>query len=323
MRRFLAVAAMLLLFGCAGKTDSSLSGQQPESQLPPTYGEGAIPGDAVKMAPETDIYPPILHSDELEAPVPLPYPFSTAGAEDSAFIMPDGNTLYVFFTPDVRLTPEEQVVAGITGIYVSHKDAGEWSKPERVVLQDAGKLALDGCEFVQGNTMWFCSAREGYAGVNLFTAQYADGKWSGWQPVEDILKGYEVGEMHLSADGNELYFHSPRAGGFGQFDIWVTEKLGGAWQEPENLRAVNTAENEGWPFLSEDGKELWFTRFYNGTPAIFRSSRAGGAWSEPELIVSQFAGEPTLDREGNLYFTHHFYENGTMIEADIYVAYKK
>ncbi len=44
---------------------------------------------------------------------------------------------------------------------------------------------------------------------------------------------------------------------------------------------------------------------------------------EPELIVSQFAGEPTLDDAGNLYFVHHYFEHGQMIEADIYVAYRK
>jgi hypothetical protein len=80
---------------------------------------------------------------------------------------------------------------------------------------------------------------------------------------------------------------------------------------------------DGFPFVSTDGSELWFTRTYLGTPAIYRSVRAAGMWGEPELIVSQFAGEPTLDDAGNLYFVHHYYENGVMIEADIYVAYKK
>jgi hypothetical protein len=39
--------------------------------------------------------------------------------------------------------------------------------------------------------------------------------------------------------------------------------------------------------------------------------------------VSQFAGEPTLDDAGNLYFVHHFYEDGVKIEADIYIARRK
>jgi hypothetical protein len=40
-------------------------------------------------------------------------------------------------------------------------------------------------------------------------------------------------------------------------------------------------------------------------------------------MVSSFAGEPTLDAQGNLYFVHHFYSGGVMLEADIYVAYRK
>ncbi|MFH1637593.1 MAG: hypothetical protein ABIB71_04175 [Candidatus Woesearchaeota archaeon] len=59
------------------------------------------------------------------------------------------------------------------------------------------------------------------------------------------------------------------------------------------------------------------------TPAIFRSKRVDGEWQEPELIISQFAGEPTLDSHGNVYFTHHFFEYGEMLEADIYVARRK
>ena len=54
-----------------------------------------------------------------------------------------------------------------------------------------------------------------------------------------------------------------------------------------------------------------------------RSLKTGENWSEPEMIVSQFAGEPTLDDADNLYFVHHYYKAGVMIEADIYVAYRK
>ncbi|MFH1014038.1 MAG: hypothetical protein V1769_05990, partial [Thermoplasmatota archaeon] len=76
--------------------------------------------------------------------------------------------------------------------------------------------------------------------------------------------------------------------------------------------------------VSEDGTELWFTRTYMGTPAVYRSLWVNDSWAEPELIVSQFAGEPTLDNDRNLYFVHHFFdESANMLEADIYVCYKK
>lgn len=335
MKKIFAILLVgLFLLGCTGgnpqppplgqlQPPDQKPGQPPAAAYPNVTRESGIPADAVKMTPEMDIYPPQLHSDEWEAPVPLPAPINTRGAEDSGFMMPDGNAFYVFFTPDVRVPVERQVLDNLTGIYVSRKVGGQWTEPERVWLIEPGKLALDGCEFVQGNEMWFCSAREGYAGVNLFTARFENGKLSEWERVSDRLVAYEVGEMHLSADGNELYFHSPRAGGKGQLDVWMTEKVNGEWQAPVNIEIVNTPENEGWPALSPDENELWFTRFYLGSPALFRSKKINGTWSEPELIISQFAGESSLDNEGNLYFTHHYYENGTMIEADIYVAYKK
>lgn len=294
------------------------------NQTPPTR-ESALHPDAVKVSVDEDLHPPILHSDDWNQPVPLSSAVNTAGAEDSAFIMPDGATLYFFFTPDPNIPPEKQLLDGVTGIYVSKKQDGIWLNAERVILQDSGKLALDGAEFVQGNVMWFASAREGFSGLNLFAAEFKDGKWVNWQYTGDkINKEYQVGEMHITADWSEIYFHSPRAGGEGQYDIWVTEKVGGEWQKPKNIAAVNTAENEGWPFITQDGKELWFTRTYMGTPAIYRSLKVNALWSEPQLILSQFAGEPSLDNTGNIYFTHHFYNSTSqMVEADIYVALKK
>lgn len=55
------------------------------------------------------------------------------------------------------------------------------------MLQDSGNLALDGAEFVRDNVMWFASAREGYTGVNLFTAEFRNGKWTNWQYAGDKL----------------------------------------------------------------------------------------------------------------------------------------
>ena len=283
----------------------------------------AIPPDAVKIQPQDDVHPPILHSDEYETPVPLTGPVNTAGGEDSPFITADGKEFYIFFTPDVSIPPEKQLFDGATGIYRSVKNAdGSWSEPERIILNN--DIALDGAQYVNGDIMWFCSARPGYTGLQLFTAKLIDGTWQQWQYAGgQFPAGFEVGELHFSPDWNELYYHSGRAGGKGGYDIWVTRKAGGVWQEPENIAVVNSPETDGWPYLSPDGNELWFTRIYLGTPAIFRSIKVNGQWGEPELIVSQFAGEPAFDGEGNLYFCHHYFKDGVMLEADIYIARKK
>ena len=285
----------------------------------------AIPAEALKVSPSTDAHPPILHSDEFGQPAPLAGAVNTAGAEDSAFILPDGRTIYFFFTPDVGIPPEKQLLEGVTGIWVSRKGAGAWQQAERVVLQDKNQLSLDGAAFVQGNAMWFASARQGnLRGVDMWTATFKDGKWSGFTNAGEKLNlEYEIGEMHITADGKNMYFHSPRAGGQGGYDIWVTSIKDGQWQQPVNVIEVNSGESEGWPFLTQDGNELWFTCTYMGTPAIYRAKKTDGKWGQPKLIVSQFAGEPSLDNDGNLYFTHHFFKDNKMIEADIYMAPRK
>ena len=311
-RAFLFVALIFAISACSNETQTPTA---------PPDRERLIPTEQAKVRPDADLYPPKSLSMEYDDPVPLPYPVNTAGAEDSAFIMPDGNTLYVWFTPDPQVPVEKQVADGVTGIYVFHRSGEGWSAPERVWLQDPGKLALDGCEFVLGNKMWFCSAREGYTGIHWFTADLVDGTWGNWA-LADFKPEYEVGELHITAGGQELYFHSARPGGQGEYDIWVSTNLNGEWGPPMNLEAVNSPYSDGWPFVSADGSELWFTRSI-GAPELWRSKRVNGAWTEPEQMFAPFAGEASMDNQGNIYFTHHFYKDDLMLEADIYFARKK
>lgn len=283
----------------------------------------AIPAGAVKVTPDTDAHPPVLHSREFRKPVPLDAAINTAGAEDSPFITPDGKTLYFFFTPDVNVPANKQIFDGVTGIWVSRKVRGRWTTARRVLLQEPGKLALDGAPTVRDRTLWFVSAREGFRGVQHFTATWRDGRWTDVRHMgEHLARDLQVGELHIGRDGT-MYFHSDRPGGRGGLDIWRMERddrAAGGWRPPVNMAEFNTEGNEGWPFVSEDGKEFWFLRTYRGSPALFRSRRTAAGWSAPELMVSSFAGEPTLDRAGNLYFVHHYFRDGKMIEADIYYA---
>ncbi len=286
-----------------------------------------------KWTSQMDAHDPVLEaafSQYFYDPELLGVPINTAGAEDSPFITPDGNNLYFFFTADMNIPVTEQILDRVTGIYWSQKVSGAWTEPQRVWLNYYDDVALDGAETILGNTMWFASVRAGVKReIDLYTAELVNGRWTNWANLgEPINVAYEVGELHLSADGNQVFFHSERAGGKGDMDIWVTSKVNGAWQQPENVAAVNTADGEGWPYLSENGNELWFTRHTadNNIPlGIFRSVKVSGQWQTPERVLSSLAGEPTLDRQGNLYFVHHYYDDTAkkIWEADIYVCRRK
>lgn len=264
-------------------------------------------------------------------PEPLPFPVNTSGGEDSPFLLGDGRTLYFFFTPDVSIPANDQLFDGVTGIWMTKQAGDSWSEPQRILLTEPGKLALDGCEFISGDLMYFCTIREGYTGIKWFQAELLDGTWQDWRYAGDFLKQdeYETGELHISSDGQELYFHSSRPGGLGGLDIWVSTLTDSGWGQPVNLGpTVNTSQDEGWPYLSPDGSELWFnggSTHGRPGPALFRSLRQpDGSWGQAEEIISTFAGEPTLSADGKtLYFVHHFFSQdlSTMLEADIYVSY--
>jgi len=287
----------------------------------------AIPADAVKMEPATDINKPIVHSTLWAQPVPLPGPVNTAGAEDSPYITSNGTWFFFFFTPDVEVPPEKQLIDGVTGIWWIKRTGDNWSSPEKIILND--DLSLDGAECVVGTDMWFVSVRAGnHREIDIYTSEYIDGRWTNVENAGEPLNvQYGVGELHLMPDGNTLYFHKGSLSD-GSMGLWVTHRTLAGWQEPVEITEINALPNfAGYPFVTPDGNELWYTSWstkgYPG-PAIWRSlKQPDDTWGSPEEIISNFAGESTMDAEGNIYFVHHYYSSdGKMIEADIYVAYR-
>lgn len=318
-----------LLYAVAEYRDGTTSQVSAKFNVKNPTRASAIPASAIKLTPENDPAPPQLAAafkDLWYDPVPLEGPINTAGAEDAPFISPDGNTFYFWFNGDQGKDVHEQVDDPATGIWCSQKVGGEWQEPERVWLQYFNEIGFDGAPTLHGSTLWFCTIRAGnYRDLDMWTAVLSGGVWTNWSnPGELLNQTYNIGELHVSADGNEIYFGSARSGGMGSVDIWVTRRVDEQWLAPENIAAVNTSGHESHPFLSQDGNELWFTRPTPG-PTIYRSVKVDGQWQEPQMIVGNLAGEPTLDEAGNLYFTHHRWDDilNRATEADIYVCYRK
>ncbi len=98
---------------------------------------------------------------------------------------------------------------------------------------------------------------------------------------------YYQNHAFLAKDGKTLFFTSEETmGGVGGNDIYKTTKNeDGTWAEPENLGVIiNTKRDEDAPYLSDDGKTLYFAS--NGHPGfgdydIYKSTFENGNWTEP------------------------------------------
>jgi outer membrane protein OmpA-like peptidoglycan-associated protein/tetratricopeptide (TPR) repeat protein len=95
--------------------------------------------------------------------------------------------------------------------------------------------------------------------VNRLEIYYATKQDGDWKDVTAFpynnLNQYSVGHPAMSPDGKYLYYVSDMLGGYGETDIYYSEKLGDtSWGKPVNLGPeVNTAGKEGFPSFDKSG----------------------------------------------------------------------
>ena len=115
-----------------------------------------------------------------------------------------------------------------------------------------------------GNTMYFTrnnykKGKRGFSNKKITKLKIYGADWDGeaWGNVWELpFNGDDYNHCHptLSADGQYMYLSSDRAGGYGGHDLYVSTFQNGEWSTPVNLGAsINTAGNELFPFVHEDG----------------------------------------------------------------------
>lgn len=82
-------------------------------------------------------------------------------------------------------------------------------------------------------------------------------KQKGTFPLND--PNYSVGHPAYDPNGGYLYFASDMPGGSGEVDLYRISYSNGQWGTAENLKAINTAGKEVFPFFDTRNNELYFS----------------------------------------------------------------
>ena len=102
-----------------------------------------------------------------------------------------------------------------------------------------------------------------YKDAQMWESKFENDKWSipVKLPIQINQKKTHVPSVAMSPDGNTIYFSSDKKGGYGGKDLYYSKKISDEeWNEPINLgEKINTSEDEDAPFISKDGKMLYFS----------------------------------------------------------------
>jgi len=152
-------------------------------------------------------------------------------------------------------------------------------------------------------------------GGDIFHSVFDGEKWSDPKRLgPNINTKYRETHASLSADGQQLYITSDRKGGFGGFDIYISQKqTDGTWGPAKNLGPIiNTSKDEIGPYIHPDGITLYFSSDghpgMGGFDVFFSEKKDNGEWYEPEnigfplnTVEHDVFFVPTADGKGGYY----------------------
>ncbi|NNL93679.1 MAG: OmpA family protein [Saprospiraceae bacterium] len=257
-------------------------------------------------------------------PTPLSANVNTIYSESLPALNADGSIMvYTSLQPISENSQRKQEDLYMTQI----KNDGTFTKGKSIV--ELNTFENEGAHtFSQdGKTIIFtaCNRRDSYGGCDLYISFNKNGRWSEPQNMgPNINSRYSEKQPSLSADKKTLFFTSTRKGGKGKEDIWKVSLIGNKWSEPVNLGpTINTAENEGSPFIHPDNKTLYFRSDGHiglGGYDLFITRKENADWSTPNNLgypINSTGNDGAIfvDLQGQYaYYTSDKFNNGAHLD---------
>jgi len=176
------------------------------------------------------------------------------------------------------------------GIVETHRiDADNWEKP-RSLSAALNSKGHDASDQLFDNDTKLLMYRDDENGDVFVASKQAGGDWGAPTKLNSNInsKAYE-GDAYITPDGLTLYFATAKYSEDGNLDLYYsTRTAGGDWGPAKSLGStINTKYDEDSPYISRDGKTLFFSsRGHNtmGDYDIFQSKydSIGRKWGRPE-----------------------------------------
>ncbi len=255
----------------------------------------------------------LLYAQELEftdEPENLGPQINSPYSDINPIISPDGKTLYF----DRKNHPGN--TAGVSDgddiWYAVLQSDGSWSQ----AVNMGSPLNNKGNNFMQaiapdGNTILLANVYNYFDGSMSQGVSVSYRSKGGWTfPKKQVIDKYEnksdYVSYYLSNDGKSMLMSIEKKKGFGGRDIWVSfREKDHEWSRPKNLGAqINSAKDDGAPFLAADGVTLYYSTAGKGgfgSNDIFKSKRLDDSWENWSAPVNM--GPKINSKDWDSYFT--------------------
>jgi hypothetical protein len=175
-------------------------------------------------------------------------------------------------------------------IYYSTFKDNKWVKPRKIGSRiNTVSDDIMSCISPDGSQLFFF--RKVRSTYDIFVSKLSKRKkWSAPEKLGPSVnsKDNEV-YPYITSDGNTMLFASDRDGGYGGYDIYMSEKKStGEWGQPLNLGSdVNSEKDEVCPMLLPDGTLYFSSDGYEtmgGFDIFMTTISENGLWAKPENI---------------------------------------
>ncbi|HSZ71882.1 MAG TPA: OmpA family protein [Cytophagaceae bacterium] len=246
-------------------------------------------------------------------------------SEHSPVASSNDSTLYFTTRRLKEGEKEEKDGEPFEDIFFSKKNAdGSWSAITSLNLNTSGHDASIQLYDNDTKLLLYRSSKDG----DIFISQKEGEIWGDPKPFNEINSGDFESDAFVSPDGKTVYFATNHYKKFGDMDIYyITKNEDGSWSKHKEMEGeINTEGDEDAPFITPDGKTLYFSsRGHKGMGGfdVFKSKlQADGSWSDPVNV-----GYPINTPDDDVYFYYAAsddkayiasYRDGGYGEKDIY-----